>query len=399
MTVHGSPRTCFSARLALAGLSRSSRLRRTVGCALLIAACSGKPMPAGVAPSAGAGSPDAGLDDGLRYARVSVELTQIRARTIIDPDVTDARDPAAATAWWPVTGTANLGTTPEGVDLEVVIKKCRAPFSYPVRIYEGADCSAIGLGSQPWDGARGEVEEHALCFGSPGARMHHSRLNADPKPWTLGGPAASNLIGRSLAILDPETLEPLACGTIAVTDGAVPTELRSLTVRPRDDVIAQLAGVCILVQTSSELPTVEGAPRCPDPAKITDCITTHCVSHCMDICADHLACLSAESDACASACEPSMQCKTCLDGAAQCSLGFCRPVFSCAPPPTPNGPCTELRACCARQGSLTASCLEYAELLENLSGDPSCLGAIYDWDFNTNFVYRSPCDPATVATE
>jgi hypothetical protein len=46
-----------------------------------------------------------------------------------------------------------------------------------------------------------------------------------------------------------------------------------------------------------------------------------------------------------------------------------------------------------RQGPATEACLEYEQLLEQLSGDPSCLGALTDWDVNTNFTYRSPCYP------
>jgi hypothetical protein len=29
--------------------------------------------------------------------------------------------------------------------------------------------------------------------------------------------------------------------------------------------------------------------------------------------------------------------------------------------------------------------------MEQLSGDPSCLGALSDWDVNAHFNYRSPC--------
>lgn len=89
---------------------------------------------------------------------------------------------------------------------------------------------------------------------------------------------------------------------------------------------------------------------------------------------------------------PDADCGKCLGGG-QCALGHCRKEISCAPPPTPGGPCTEFRACCMRQGPLVESCLDYAGLLEELSGDRSCLGALYDWDVNTNFTYRSPCYP------
>jgi hypothetical protein len=44
-----------------------------------------------------------------------------------------------------------------------------------------------------------------------------------------------------------------------------------------------------------------------------------------------------------------------------------------------------------RQGPLVDSCLTYAAMLEHLSGDASCRGALDDWDFNAHFAYRSPC--------
>ena len=93
---------------------------------------------------------------------------------------------------------------------------------------------------------------------------------------------------------------------------------------------------------------------------------------------------------CSGECVVDAACNQCLDGA-QCLAGHCRKELSCAPPPTPGGPCTEFRACCMRQGPLVDSCLEYAQLLEDLSGDMSCLGALNDLDVNTNFNYRSPC--------
>jgi hypothetical protein len=88
-----------------------------------------------------------------------------------------------------------------------------------------------------------------------------------------------------------------------------------------------------------------------------------------------------------------------MAAASRCASGFCEEVIRCAPPPTPGGPCTELRACCMRQGPLIESCLEYTRVIERWSGDTSCFGTLHDWDFNTNFAYRSPCTDAGTPTE
>jgi hypothetical protein len=44
-----------------------------------------------------------------------------------------------------------------------------------------------------------------------------------------------------------------------------------------------------------------------------------------------------------------------------------------------------------RQGPVTDTCLALADQAERLSGDPSCRGALNDWDFNSHVAYRSPC--------
>jgi hypothetical protein len=83
----------------------------------------------------------------------------------------------------------------------------------------------------------------------------------------------------------------------------------------------------------------------------------------------------------------------CLGSPNRCLVGFCQDQIACAPPPTPGGPCTELRECCMRQGPLVEGCLSYVDLLERLSGDPSCIGALSDRDFNGAIAFRSPCYP------
>jgi hypothetical protein len=236
----------------------------------------------------------------------------------------------------------------------------------------------------------GTLKSKAQCIGAPGASVYESRPQQDPASWTVGGTAPSNVIGRTIAIHDPDTLEPLACGTIQASDGGVTWLPPRPEQRPSNVVVQQLGGLCGLGRPLSR---GDAGLSCPDPERLSTCLLTHCLSPCIDVCAQHIACLEASSDVCAADCEPAGACATCLQQAAPCGVSFCRQELKCTPPPTPGGPCTQLRACCMRQGPVVEGCLSYAQLLEDLSGDPSCLGGLWDRDINTNFTYRSPCYP------
>jgi hypothetical protein len=325
-------------------------------------------------------------EQGPLYAQASAQLTQIRPRQTVDPNEDIANDPNSVTSWWPVEGTATFKTTSEGVDVFVFLRNCRGPYLYPVRLFADARCDQLTQNSVAWDGARGRLAQNAFCLGSAGARLYYSRSSEDAKPWSIGGARSSDLVGRTLAVLDPDTGEPLACGKIELPDGGMPTDPPDPAELPAPPVAAEIAGACLLRLGP---PRADAGAPCPDPQKLGECALVHCVSPCLGACAEHVACVEAHPD-CSGTCIPNDACNKCLDGA-QCTLGHCRKQISCAPLPTPGGPCTEFRACCMRQGPLVAACLEYATQLEQIAGDSSCLGALEDWDVNTNFTYRSPC--------
>jgi hypothetical protein len=322
------------------------------------------------------------------YAQASAALVQVRPRETIIPGMTMANDPNAVTSWWPIMGSATFKTTRDGVDVSVAFKSCRDAYSYPVAVYESADCSSLQKGAEPWDGERGTIPVSAFCIGAPGARAYHSRLRSDEKPWSLGGRASSNLIGHSLAVLDPDTLEPLACGKIELPDGGMLAPAFDSLDRPSDEALAQAAGSCLLSKRPGG--SDAGAP-CPDLPKLADCAFVHCVASCLAPCRAYLDCLETHPK-CSTECSQELACSKCLEGG-QCALGHCRKQVTCPAPVTPDGPCSELRACCMRQGPLTNSCLNFVTSIEELSGDPTCIGTLVDWDFNTNFAYRSPCYP------
>jgi hypothetical protein len=332
--------------------------------------------------------PGAEPDEGPFYAQASAEIALFRPRETIDPNLDVARDPSSVTSWWPISGRATFKTTRDGVDVSVLLKNCRAAYGYPINIYEQASCSELTAGTKPWDGERGTIETNALCLGASGARLHHARAHGAQKRWTLGGRSRTNLVGRTIAVLDPDTGEPLACGKIEAAEDAGFARPLDPAALPSDAVLAEVAGLCLLGREGARL---DAGVACPDVPKLAECALVHCLASCLDACAEHIACVQAAAP-CSGHCVQDPACNACLDGA-QCTLGYCRKELSCAPPPTPNGPCTELRACCMRQGPLLSSCLEYASQLEDLSGDMSCRGALSDWDVNTNFTYRSPCYP------
>lgn len=317
-------------------------------------------------------------------------LTQIRPRTTVDPNMADATALDAQTAWWPVTGTATFRSTLAGIDLVLALSDCRKPYAYPVALYAASDCSEIDASSQPWDGARGVLSSKDYCLTSP-ARLYDSRANADPKPWSIGGPAMSNLMGRTIVVHDPDTNEPLACGTIQTPSDEARASRPNTMPSLRPEVIAQMAGMCVL--GSIVLPENETANTCPKLENVAPCALDHCVASCIEKCLDYATCLQGATAPCTAECQPEGECAMCLSASTMCMFGFCQEQISCAPAPTPGGPCTELRECCARQGPLIESCNYYAGLMERLSGDTSCKGALLDWDVNTHFTYRSPCYP------
>jgi len=353
-------------------------------------ACSGSEPVGSAAGVDAAGAASPGPVAAPVYAHAEGHFTPIRQSKLVDPAATDATALDLQTASWPVEGRVSFRTTRLSVDLELTLTQCRKPYAYPVHIYAASDCTQIHSGSQPWDGARGMLGSQAYCFGAPGA-LFESRAAQSGSSWSLGGAPESNLIGRTVVIHDPDTHMPLVCAKIEVADGGKLAQAREVetATRPRSAVSAQLAGLCVLGPGAFG----KSPQSCPNLDAAADCALTHCVAECLPQCGDYVACLDAAPSACNATCHPADECASCLSASTQCMLGYCKHELSCAPPPTPGGPCTELRNCCARQGPLVDSCNHYAELMEQQSGDASCLEALHDAHVHASFTYRSPCTP------
>jgi hypothetical protein len=305
--------------------------------------------------------------------------------------------PLDAASAAPIVGTATFAAVTSGVDLTISITGCAwsGPFGtgYPVRIHEGMDCSVAGVSSADWDTTRGEGISNLSCTGTSGVGLdHYSRSNGDAKPWSVGGAAASNIVGHVLVVHDPNTMQPLACGAIVLGQGPASGDGgagATGSVKYGVGLLAQLAGLCLF----QSFVVADASPDCPDPRKVAACACEHCnLSACIPACSAYSACLAGQADGCASSCSPDPSCESCLNPMSQCMFGFCEDTFQCAPPPTPGGPCTELEACCATQRDGRApGCLAFVQGIEKLSGDPGCLGTMHDWDFLTNGVNDPPC--------
>jgi len=321
------------------------------------------------------------------YARASATLLRVATGPTVVAGQVESADVDAATALWPIHGVATLRTTTEGVDLTVSMQDCRSGHLYPVVLFEGADCAALTRDSATWDDTRGKGIAPAICPGAPGAFAYYARKSDEPKPWSLGGSASSNVLGHAIAVLDPDTGEPLACGVIAESsDGGLARFDHQV---PRPEVVAQLTGVCMLEQLGLSGTRPDGT-ACPDLAATGACAITHCYQPaCEEVCASHVACLDTANEPCSTDCQPSDECTACV-GDFRCVMGFCESFIGCATI-TPGGPCTELEACCLRQGPQTEACLVQARQLQVLGGDATCLGLLNDFDFNTSVTHRSQC--------
>jgi hypothetical protein len=328
--------------------------------------------------SAGKTSAAAGGGAGSRASSTTPAKPGARARATLE-----GLDPEGPDGEFPLRGEAAFRVSDAGVDMTLSIRSCKMGRRYTVYILEGGDCSSATLTGEHWDGARGEGFASLECGTSGFARAIHTRSNKDAKPWSIEGPAASDLIGHAIAVYDEDHAS--ACGVImrdetapasapapdaAVVD-AVPIELR-----------AQIAGLC-----GARNIVRDNMQECPNPKELETCSRAHCdIDRCVRTCSDsgYIACLQREGDdpcEAANICEIDQKCADCSADVSSCTFSFCLDEIACAAPVSPDGPCSQLLACCSMQGDMAPMCLDIVQALAKLSGDPSCYGAQHDWDF------------------
>jgi hypothetical protein len=286
-------------------------------------------------------------------------------------------------------GSISFRVTESGVDLFSVLNNCPMHNKLSLVLQAGSDCSEATLTGPAWDSPRGEGITDVFCLGIGGAgRSAYSRNDDAPKVWSIGEPEESNVLGHAVVALDAVTREPVACGIVVleanqpVVDTPVDTSNVPLKIR------AQIAGICgakMLVGNNSQ--------DCPNPEELVACVERHCeFGTCVAACADYLACTGQADDPCSLAftCTIDDACSTCVGNVQQCAFNYCADQLACAAPVTPDGPCSQLVACCAKQGDMADSCLELVRSLEKFSGDQSCFGVMQNWD---QVLHPSvPCD-------
>jgi hypothetical protein len=291
----------------------------------------------------------------------------------------DGLDPEGPAGELPLRGQAEFRVGDAGVDMTLIIRSCTNGHEYTAYILDGGDCSSDTLTGEHWDSPRGEGIGSFDCGTTGQGRVLHTRASKDPKPWSVEGPASSNLIGHALAVYDGDHAS--ACGVIMraeaapAPDGgvieAVPVELRAV-----------VAGLCL-----GRSIVRDNAQECPNPKELEACGRAHCdLDPCVQACSDsgYIACLQGHGkDPCeaVNVCDIDAKCADCQSRISTCTLNFCSEQLACAAPVTPDGPCSQLLACCAMQGDMATMCLDIVQSIAKFSGDPSCFGIQHDWDF------------------
>ncbi len=327
------------------------------------------------APSKGNASDDGGPSNHPRAANIGAQAT-----ATVEPTSASATGSDAGGLNQPVAGTAKFRVTTAGVDLVLSFTGCTFTHYYAVGLYDAPDCAgAIAHIKSGNFAGRDDIPE-LTCTGTTGfAHVFYSRASGDPEPWTIADePAPSNVVGRVLVIRDRDApFRPLACGKVVRTDSAAVG-----AALPAVAVSAELIGFCAF-----NLSLAAGA-ACQDPEPAVSCTDTHCgLSECVGVCSDHIGCVEGQPDPCAtstSVCGVTDGCASCLTRVRECMYGFCLPALLCSAPPTPGGPCSKVEACCQTQGDFAQQGLDGAHQLERLGGDPNCVSAMTDWDFNAH---------------
>lgn len=278
-------------------------------------------------------------------------------------------------------GTATFNVTEAGVDVSVLLRECAPNGQGQMFILEGSDCSSETLAGPHWDGPRGEGLPLLTCLGVSGqGRLAVTRSNAGDKPWSIATGKESDLLMHAVVVHDVGTGLPIACGVIQLEESEpLPDEPATGATEVSLLGRAQIAGLCFsgLIARTSE-------HECPDPKELTECAQAHCqLDACVARCGDYLACTTKEKDVCSVAytCPVDEACAECSGEITQCVFMFCTDAITCAAPATPDGACSKLKACCNLQGDKADACIDLVTQLEKLSGDPSCMGAMHDWDF------------------
>jgi Cu/Zn superoxide dismutase len=151
----------------------------------------------GGAGGAGGGAQDAGTDSGSGGSKSDAAAADGEAGT-------SAKASANITplTGGTITGTATFTQSGANVTLTVTLANC-PPGVHPMHIHAGTGCADADQGVH-WDPPRGENigsgTGEITCMADSTATLTYTRLGTDAKPWTIGAPAASDVIGHPLIV-------------------------------------------------------------------------------------------------------------------------------------------------------------------------------------------------------
>jgi len=114
-----------------------------------------------------------------------------------------------------VTGTAKFTQT--GTDVTVVVTLANCPDGlHGVHIHQGTSCADATMQGAHWDMTRGEGIPDVMCTGMAGTSMVTRKADMPALAWTVGGAAATNVIGHAFVVHDTSATPPprIGCGLI-----------------------------------------------------------------------------------------------------------------------------------------------------------------------------------------
>jgi Cu/Zn superoxide dismutase len=166
-------------------------------CALLVSACEDDPRDTKQPTAGSGGAGSAGTTAGSGGAAMPSAVATIAP---FDTGM--------------VTGTATFMQS--GTDVTVVVSLTNCPDGmHGVHIHQGTSCADAMMQGAHWDMTRGEGIPAVTCANGTGTAML-TRGASDPTlAWSVGGAAATNVIGHAFVVHNPGDPAPrIGCGLI-----------------------------------------------------------------------------------------------------------------------------------------------------------------------------------------
>jgi Cu/Zn superoxide dismutase len=102
-----------------------------------------------------------------------------------------------------IRGTATFTQSGSNVTLVVALTNCPQGV-HPMHIHQGSSCASVDTQGMHWDSPRGDNigsgTGQITCLADSTAMLTYTRMGTDPKPWTVGGLAASDVVGHVLVV-------------------------------------------------------------------------------------------------------------------------------------------------------------------------------------------------------